>query len=72
MQHQCHPTQAINPAHAASNQTIQVHDAADHRQLIPRSGLGKVHEFGQAATLVKRHRLWLPALRRECAWRNLT
>jgi len=49
-----------------------VHDAADHRQLIPRSGLGKVHEFGQAATLVKRHRLWLPALRRECAWRNLT
>jgi len=39
---------------------------------MPRSGLGKVHEFGQAATLVKRHGLWLPALRRERAWRNLT
>jgi hypothetical protein len=26
---------------------------------MPRSGLGKVREFGQAATLVKRHGLWL-------------
>ena len=35
---------------------------------MPRSGLGKVREFGQAATLVRRHGLWLRALRRECAW----
>jgi len=37
---------------------------------MPRSGLGKVREFGQAATLVRRHGLWLRALRRKCAWRQ--
>jgi hypothetical protein len=37
---------------------------------MPRSGLGKVREFGWAATLVKRRGLWLRALRRECAWRQ--
>jgi hypothetical protein len=42
---------------------------APERPDLPRSGLGKVREFGQAATLVKRTACDC-TVRRECAWRQ--